>query len=153
LMYHGRSSSGHFASLPDSSAPVESDYAERTWRYALYGGLVSIPLTVGVNWYSAVGSEFSLNMVTVGGLIAGYLAQRASLDVRAVGIRVGLIGAIPGIVQLFPQLSRVAADVSAPWPLVPAIVAASMLSVMVLGIGALGGLVGSIIGGWLADRI
>lgn len=136
-----------------ASTPTESEHAEGTWRYALYGGLASIPLTVWINWDPAVGSEFSLNMVTVGGLIAGFLAQRASLDVRAVGVRAGLIGAVPAIVQLFPQLIRVAADLSAPWPLVPALVVAIIFSVMVLGVGALGGFIGSVVGGWLADRI
>ncbi|MFC6977144.1 DUF5518 domain-containing protein [Halomicroarcula sp. GCM10025709] len=58
-----------------------------TWKYALIGGVATLPFTIGFYWQSRMGSEFSLNMVFWGGLLAGYLAarQRRKLKLRVPG--------------------------------------------------------------------
>ena len=83
-----------------------SGFVAETWQYALVGGVVSIPLSLGLYWYSGMGSDFSLNMIVVGGLLAGYLAKRNSVDAKPAGLRAGLIGALPGLAWMLPQIAR-----------------------------------------------
>lgn len=127
--------------------------AKRQWRYALVGGLVSIPLVVGHYWLSGAGSYFSLNMVVVGGLLAGFLARRASLDVGAVGLRAGVVGSAPAVSWLFGQYLWAAEAFSMTQGSAgAALIVAVLVSSVVLLIGALAGLVGAVVGGWLASR-
>jgi hypothetical protein len=125
-----------------------------TWRYALVGGVVSMPLSLGLYWYTGMGNDFSLNMVVVGGLLAGYLAKRGSADAKSAGLRAGLVGALPGLVWIFPATVTTARSLAAAWSVPPA---AAVLVVVfggiVLGIGALAGLVGGAVGGWLAGKV
>ncbi|WP_372912569.1 DUF5518 domain-containing protein [Salinigranum sp.] len=121
-----------------------------TWRYALVGGVVSIPLTIGLNWYAGTPSHFSLNMVVVGGLVAGYLAKRDAVEAKLAGVRAGLVGAAPGLVWFLRGIiSRMDTALSAE----VAVVAAVGVGVVVLGIGAIAGLVGGAVGGWLFEQV
>jgi hypothetical protein len=122
----------------------------KTWRYALIGGVVSIPLTISLYWYSGMGNDFSLNMVTVGGLLAGYLAKRDSVDAKPVGLRAGLIGTLPGLAWILPQA---VGNVAAGWSVLPIVILVVLFSVIVVGIGALAGVIGGAVGGWLATKI
>lgn len=125
------------------------------WKYGLLGGIVSIPLTVGAYWATGMGNEFSLNLVVVGGLLVGYLAEKRDLAVGsdAVGLRAGVVGGVPGVVWLLWARFVPAGVGSVTRP--SAVEAATVLLVAVfgLGIGALVGLVGGAIGGWLARKV
>ncbi|WP_380676870.1 DUF5518 domain-containing protein [Salinigranum sp. GCM10025319] len=123
-----------------------------TWRYALVGGIVSMPLSLGLYWYSGMGTDFSLNMVFVGGLLAGYLAKRGSVDAKSAGLRAGVIGALPGLVWIFPGILTTARTLTDSFPPTMA-VSVVVFSGMVLGIGALAGLIGGAIGGWLVEKL
>lgn len=139
--------------MSDSVDTADTAAATAAWRYALYGGLASIPLTFGHYWFSGAGGEFSLTMVSVGGLLAGYLARRHSLDANYVGLRAGVVGAIPVLPWAFVQYLRRAGDVSALWGSPEVAVAFVVLfGAFTVGIGALAGLVGGAIGGWLAKQ-
>lgn len=121
-----------------------------TWRYALVGGLVSIPLTLGLNWYAGTPNHFSLNMVVVGGLVAGYLAKRDAVAAKPAGVRAGLVGAAPGLVWfLRGVISRLETALSAE----VAVIATVGVGVVALGIGAIAGLIGGAIGGWLFEKV
>lgn len=122
----------------------------KTWRYALIGGVASIPLTIGLYWHSGLGNHFSLNMVAVGGLIAGYLAKRDSIDAKPVGLRAGLIGALPGLVWVLPRAVR---NVAAGWSVLSTVILIILFSVAVVVIGALAGVIGGAVGGWLAKKL
>jgi NhaP-type Na+/H+ or K+/H+ antiporter len=126
-----------------------SDAVPETWRYALVGGIVSIPLSLGLYWYSGMGTDFSFNMVVVGGLFAGYLAERNSVDARPAGLRAGLIGALPGLVWILP---RIAGDVAAEWSLLPIAAFLCLFTVIAFGIGAVAGVIGGAVGGWLFKK-
>ena len=123
---------------------------ERTWTYALVGGVGSMPLSVGLYWYSGMGNHFSLNMVFVGGLLAGYLAKRESVDAKPVGLRAGLIGAIPGLVWFLPQAAR---RVAAAWSFLPIAILTVLFTVLIFAVGAVAGLLGGAVGGWLFTKI
>jgi hypothetical protein len=127
-----------------------SDFVPETWRYALVGGIVSIPLSLGLYWYTGMGNDFSLNMVTVGGLLAGYLAKRNSVDAKPAGVRAGLIGALPGLAWILPQIAR---NVAAGWSLLPIAVFLCLFTVIIFVIGAVAGVIGGAIGGWLFKKM
>jgi hypothetical protein len=116
-----------------------SGFVPETWRYALIGGIISIPLSLGLYWSSCMGNDFSLNMVAVGGLLSGYLAKRNSVDAKPAGIRAGLIGALPGLAWILPQIAR---KVAAGWSLLPIAVFLCLFTVIIFGIGAVAGVIG-----------
>ena len=127
-----------------------SGFVAETWRYALVGGVVSIPLSFGLYWYSGMGSDFSLNMIVVGGLLAGYLAKRNSVDAKPAGLRAGLIGALPGLAWVLPQIAR---NVAAGWSVLPIAVFLFLFTVIIFGIGAVAGVIGGVVGGWLFKKV
>lgn len=130
-------------------------YVSSTWKCALVGGITSIPLTVGLYWLSGIGDELSLNMVFVGGLIAGFLAKTRGTDANAsaAGIRAGIVGAFPGLWFLV-DVSEAATALSGPlWFRTTAItLIAGTIVVVLFGLGALVGLLGAKVGGWLAEK-
>lgn len=88
-----------------------------TWKYALIGGLISLPFTIGLYWLSGMGSEFSLNIVFFGGILAGYLASTAATETVAssVGFRAGVVGGLPGLWLLVDLLEAAIAWASPLW--------------------------------------
>lgn len=130
-------------------------YGSSTWRCALVGGITSIPLTVGLYWLSGMGNELSLNMVFFGGLIAGFLAKtrRTDANASAAGIRAGIVGVVPGLWFLV-DVSEAATALSGPlWFRSAAIIlVAGTIVVVLFGLGALVGLLGAKVGGWLAGK-
>jgi NhaP-type Na+/H+ or K+/H+ antiporter len=127
-----------------------SGFVPGTWWYALIGGVVSMPLTLGLYWYSGMGNDFSFNMVVVGGLLAGYLAKRNSVDAKPAGLRAGLIGALPGLVWILPRIAR---NVAAGWSLLPIAVFLCLFTLIAFGIGAVAGVIGGAVGGWLFEKV
>lgn len=125
-----------------------------TWKYALLGGLVSVPLTTVGYWQS--GSELSLSPVLFGGLIAGYLARRATGTADGVGVRAGLVGALPTLWILADVLGAASALAGPTWFVAVGVgfTGAILLVVAVVGfgLGALAGALGARAGSWLAGR-
>ncbi|WP_136591584.1 DUF5518 domain-containing protein [Salinigranum halophilum] len=131
-----------------------SGVVPKTWKYALIGGIVSIPLSIGLYWYSGMGNDFSANMVFVGGLLAGYLAKRSSVAAKPVGLRAGLIGSLPGLIWIFPHTVETARNIAGAGSITPAaVVLIIFFSTFVLGIGAVAGFLGGAVGGWLSKKI
>jgi hypothetical protein len=126
-----------------------------TWKYALIGGLLSLPLTIGLYWQSGMSDELSLNMVFIGGVLAGYLARSAATrtDVATAGVRAGLVGSLPGLWFVATLLE------AAIWwssPLWFRVVAVSVLlfgfTSMLLVVSGLVGLLGAKVGGWVVVK-
>ncbi|WP_277555660.1 DUF5518 domain-containing protein [Halobaculum limi] len=127
-----------------------------TWTYALVGGVVSMPLTVGAYWLSGMGSNFSVNLIVVGGLVAGVLAERHDgPDVNAVsaGLRAGIVGGLPGYVWFWSSIREIGTSFATAWssPVAGAVLMA-VAAGFVVAISALPGLIGGAIGGWLVER-
>lgn len=137
------------------TAESPSTARSEAWTYGLLGGVVSMPLTVGAYWLSGMGNDFSLNLVFVGGLLAGYLveARDVAADSDAAGLRAGVVGALPGVVWLVSDrlLPVRGADATLPGGFEAAISALAVL--FGLGFGAVVGLLGGAIGGWLARKV
>lgn len=120
------------------------------WKYAIIGGLVSIPFTAAS--YLQTGRRVSLTAVLVGGFLAGYLAEKRTKTTRGVGLRAGLVSGIPLLWMGFDALQTIS-NISNPEWFSAALVG---LSVLIIGLGfflaALGGEIGAWIGIWLAKR-
>lgn len=120
------------------------------WKYALIGGLVSIPFTTASYWQS--GSEMSITPVLVGGLLAGYLAKRRLGECRGVGARAGLVGGLP-VLWILIDILPVVLGISNPrWFTVVSVGVALGITILGVGMAALLGEIGGRLGGWLAAR-
>jgi hypothetical protein len=130
---------------------VARSLSTRTRKYALIGGVASIPLAVAS--YAAAESAVSLAPVTAG-VVAGYLARRDGVDTGGVGFRAGLLAALPSLALLSDVLVSAAGLAGPGWFVATgALVAVGFLAsvaVLVFGLSALFGELGGRIGGWLA---
>ncbi|AUV82548.1 hypothetical protein C2R22_13625 [Salinigranum rubrum] len=133
----------------NTSDGVLPDFVPRTWRYALIGGIVSMPLTVGLYWYAGTESHFSLNMVTVGGFVAGYLAKRDAAAAKSAGTRAGLVGALPGLGWFLRGIVERGDALSSQ----VAVVSVVFVGVAVVCIGAVAGYLGGAVGGWAVEKL
>mgnify|MGYP000173936998 CR=1 FL=1 len=124
-----------------------------TWKYALLGGLISIPLVIGDYWLSGMGHYFSFNMVFFGGLLAGFLAKRDAANASKAAIGAGILGGLPGYIWIFPAMVRTWRSFATSWssPIVATLVM-TLAGVMMIGASALGGFLGGLVGGWLANH-
>jgi hypothetical protein len=120
-------------------------------KYAHIGGIISIPLTVGYNWFFEP-EIYSLIMATIGGVIAGYLAKRNSLRIYRAGIGAGAIGATPALLMAFNPLSNIATKWLGSGAVVFTVIVVPSVVLAILAIGAVLGFIGGAIGGWLATK-
>ena len=126
-----------------------------TWKYALIGGIASLPLTIGLYWQSGMSSEFSLNMVFWGGLIAGYLASTAATETNSssAGFRAGVVGGLPGLWQVVGLIEAAITWSSPLWFRVGAVLMLAIgFTTVLLGFAGIVGLLGAKAGGWLAKK-
>lgn len=137
-----------------AKSALHSLHKNQTWKYALLGGLISIPLVLGDYWLSGMGNYFSINMVFFGGLLAGFLAQRSSANAGRAAIGAGIVGGLPGYLWILPAMVRTGSSFATAWSSpIAATVLMVLGGVMLIGISALAGLLGGIVGGWLAKKI
>lgn len=123
------------------------------WRYALLGGLLSVPFTTASYWQT--GSKLSLSPVLFGSLLAGYLAKRKTASAGGVGARAGVIGGLPAL-WLLADIVAATSGLGGPAWFVAAgtvfVVGAGIaFTILGLGLAALVGTVGARIGAWVAE--
>ncbi|MFB6122347.1 MAG: DUF5518 domain-containing protein [Haloferacaceae archaeon] len=123
-----------------------------TWKYALAGGLASLPWTTLLYWQSA--DRLSLAPVLFGGVVAGYLCES---NHRRVGVRAGVVGALPTLWLLVDLLAATTAATGPAWFRVAAVGlgvgAAVTAGVVAFGLSALLGVVGATAGNWLSENV
>lgn len=133
------------------SGPLHDESLD-TWMFALLGGGISIPLTAASYWRT--GSALSLSAVLLGGLVAAYLAERRAGGSAGVGLRAGLVGALPVLWLLADVLSAWTALSGPAWfmaagTLLTGLVVAAFAALGV-GLSAIVGALGGRVGTWLA---
>ncbi|SNZ15246.1 hypothetical protein SAMN06269185_2432 [Natronoarchaeum philippinense] len=135
-------------------SPIGSPFDDLsdTWRFALLGGLASIPFTAYGYWQT--GSEMSFAPVFFGAILAGFVAKRKTGTARGVGVRTGLVGGLPGLWVAADILSATSGLAGPSWfvasGFVLALGAALLVVLLSAGIAALVGKVGASVGGGLA---
>ncbi|MFC6903893.1 DUF5518 domain-containing protein [Halalkalicoccus tibetensis] len=121
---------------------------EGALRYAIIGGLVSIPLSLGHHWWSGMGNTFSTLPIFFGGLLAGYLAQKNTQKPATAGVGAGLIGGLPGYIFMLPSMVQ---TVTASSP--GTVLVLAFFIPVILAVAALPGWIGGLVGGWLAKKV
>ncbi|MFC6975403.1 DUF5518 domain-containing protein [Halomicroarcula sp. GCM10025709] len=125
-----------------------------TWRFALLGGVLSIPFTLTSYWQS--GSEMSLSSVFFAAILVGYLAKQRGLRSSAVGVRTGVVGSLPTVWVAWDMVTALAALDGPTWFVTGGSIAMLLFVLVVLGIvagiSAVFGALGGRVGGWLAER-
>lgn len=129
-------------------------FSDDPWVPAVVGGVVSIPLTVGLYVQSGLGSEMSLNMLLVAGVVAGYLAARRSQRVDRASVLAGVLGGLPVYVFLFDAVLGLQSSFASAWSshvlgLAVSVFAASAI----VGVCAIAGFIGGAFGSWIADQL
>jgi len=125
----------------------------RSWKYALLGGLASVPVAAGEYWLSGAGDTFPITFALVGGVVAGVLAERRAAHAGRAGAGAGAVGGLVALGWILPVLLDTAADFAAAWSTpVAGVLIAVVFSLAVLGMAALVGLIGGSIGGWLTTK-
>ncbi|WP_440992240.1 DUF5518 domain-containing protein [Haloarchaeobius baliensis] len=124
------------------------------WTYALVGGLAAAPLVVAHNLYTGLGTEFSLNALLVGGLVAGFLARRASADADRAAAGAGVLGGLPALAWFLPAMLASASSFATAWSFPPAgPLLVAVFGLVVLTIFVVTGLLGGLVGKWLASFV
>ncbi|WP_126662825.1 DUF5518 domain-containing protein [Haloterrigena salifodinae] len=126
--------------------------ADDSWRYAIVGGLASLPFTTVTYWQT--GSEIGLLPVVFGGLVAGYLYEGPSAVRSRVGFRAGLIGLLPALWMLVDILWFVHVELGG--PVVSRVLQTVLAIVAVVTMFVFAGLaaiIGSRIGDWLSKKV
>ena len=100
-----------------------------------------------------MGNYLSMNMILLGGVLAGFLAKNSSLSARSAGISSGVIGGLPVVVWGVSTLIGIPDGSLTVWSS-PVLEAAFLIFVgfVLLGMAALAGLIGGMIGGWLSKK-
>ncbi|WP_339104651.1 DUF5518 domain-containing protein [Haloterrigena salinisoli] len=126
--------------------------ANERWRYAIVGGLVAVPLTTLSYWQT--GSEIGLWPIGLGGLLAGYWFEGSAAERTRVGVRAGLVGALPTAWLLVDLLWFIHVELrgSAPSRLLQSAVAVVGVA-GIIALAALAGTIGARIGGWLRGKL
>ncbi|MBX0286435.1 DUF5518 domain-containing protein [Haloarcula salinisoli] len=122
-----------------------------TWRYALLAGLPAAP---GAIWhYVQSGSDIEFSGIVVFTVLAGYLAKTSGLDATPVGLRAGIVAAVPVTLWVLADAGRSISGFHQPgWMTVAQVFVLLVLAGVSLVGGALSGMIGARIGGWLAER-
>lgn len=138
--------------MPKTGPPHQN--GSMRWKYALLGGFTSLPFTTLSYWQT--GSELSFGAVLFGGLLAGYLYNRAGGEDTGVGIRVGVIGGLPVLWVLFDILTATDGLSGPAWFVASGTLLAVGFSLVVavlgFGLAALIGEIGARVGGWFAGN-
>jgi len=122
-----------------------------TWRYALLAGLpIAAVATYG---YVQTGSDIELSGLAVFALITGYVAKTNGLEATPVGLRAGLVATTPVALWSLGELVLSVGNFSQPrWFAGVQVLMSVFVFGLVLTVGALVGMLGARIGGWLAER-
>jgi hypothetical protein len=121
------------------------------WKCVLIGGGVALPCTAFSYWQT--GSEVSLGIVVLGGLLTGYLLTQSNTDTSRAGIQVGILGGLPILWAVFDTYIAAAGVTEPVWFKLAEGVLLIGFIIIGFGIAALAGEVGVRIGTWLADSV
>lgn len=131
-------------------AAVRSRLADPTWRYALLCGIPAAVVVTANAW--PIGSEMDFTPVFVAAVVAGFLFPGEREQVKALGVRVTLVGMLPGLAVLASSVPHAVQIPNPPWftVLILCLVAAGILFFVV--VSAVMDMAGALLGYWLAGK-
>lgn len=136
----------------DSDPRFRSLPADERWRVAIICGLLALPLTTLSYWKT--GSEIGLWPIVFGGVLAGYWFEGPAVERSRVGVRAGLVGALPTVWLLGDLLWFIHVELGGPAMsrlLQSAVAVAGVAGILVIAVVA--AMIGARIGGWLRGTL
>ncbi|WP_435365808.1 DUF5518 domain-containing protein [Haloarchaeobius sp. DYHT-AS-18] len=130
-----------------SPSPLRVRPLSIAWRFAILGALVSLPITIVVNWLPDSEATIGGGIMTLGAFVAGVLAAIRSRDSSAAGFRTGFLAAVVGVLT-----SILTGGSPAAWP-TSKVVFFVLASGLVLCVAPFFGLVCGRAGGWMANTV
>lgn len=127
-----------------------SDIVPSAWRFAIIGALVSLPVTVLVNWLPDSEADIAGGIMIFGAFIAGVIAAKRSTDPGAAGLRAGVLGGIMAPLTTVVTVEGPSIATLMAWPSPYSLV---ILAAVALVLASLFGLVFGRIGGWVATTV
>jgi len=124
-----------------------SDILPSAWRFAIIGALVSLPVTVLVNWLPDSEADIAGGIMIFGAFIAGAIAARRSTGASAAGLRAGVLGGVIATLTPVVTVEGPSIDTLIAWPSPYSLVGLAAVSLV---LASLFGLVFGRIGGWVA---
>ena len=116
-------------------------------RFAILGALVSLPITVVVNWLPDSEATVGGGIMIIGAFTAGVIAAIRSTDSDAAGLRAGFLGAVVAIITFL-----FTGGTTTVWPL-SRVVFFVFASGLVLCVAPMFGLVFGRVGGVLTNTV
>lgn len=125
-----------------------------SWKYALVGAVIAMPLTFVVHVKTGSGIEFSSGTMVLGGGVAGYLAEYNSAYPRTTGALAGVVGVLPLLYWWSTVFQYIPFGYIPIWPNAVSQVARLLLMGAIIFLGSvLAGWIGGLLGGWVARKI
>ena len=134
-----------------SPSTIQRLQSSPTWRYALWAGLASVPVTLALYWQDP-GGAWDATGVVLAALAAGYLAKRRGLESTPVGLRTGAIGAIPMLWSVADLVPFVLGLAQPAWFSGVQLVLIAVFAPLLVGFSAVVGALAGRLGGWLAAQ-
>lgn len=124
-----------------------------TYACAIFGGVLGILVVTTHNLVVGAESYYSLSGVVVGSGVAGFLAANGAGRFKRAGVGAGVLGTVPAFAWSSRGLRT--------WFITSAsdggpVVAAVLLCFFVVSVGMIGALIGvfgGAVGGWIAGRV
>ena len=126
--------------------------ADERWRVAIVCGLLALPLTTLSYWKT--GSEIGLWPIVFGGVLAGYWFEGPAAERSRVGVRAGLVGALPVVWLLVDLLWFIHVELGGTAQsrlLQSAVAVVGVAGILVIAVVA--AMIGARIGGWLRGKV
>lgn len=125
----------------------------RAWRFALIGGLVSLPLSAGINRLPESEASLGGGVMIFGAFIAGCIAAIRSTDPDAAGLRAGFLGGALAVLTFgMGVVGTVVSGTTTVWPL-PRVVFWTFAIGLVLCVAPVFGLAFGRFGGWITNAV
>lgn len=122
------------------------------WRLAAVLGLASIPFTVAFYWQSSPDFTHHFGPVFFAGVIGGTLAYSTDLKARRVGVRTGVIGSLAELWPFVDILVFISGLNQPIWFSGVQVVILTFFTLLVIGLSALVGKIGAVIGHWTLEK-
>ncbi|MFC6825005.1 DUF5518 domain-containing protein [Halopelagius fulvigenes] len=122
------------------------------WRYPLLAGLVSASYT-GFHYWQSSSNVLHMEAVFVAGLLGGVLYHGREAESRRVGLRTGVVSALPVLWKSLDAFTAIFSFTQPAWFSVVQVVLVLALTGFGVALSALLGMGGALLGEWLAGKI
>ncbi|ELY46943.1 DUF5518 domain-containing protein [Natronorubrum bangense] len=132
---------------------ISDKLSNEVWRYAIIVGLASTPFTIILYWQSYPDFSHPISPVFFAGVLVGYISNKQDMDTRQIGKRTGLVAAVPVLWPFFDLLVFISGFSQPTWFSGFQVMAIILMSIVITVVSVLIGMIGAILGDWLAGKM